>query len=58
VRDLLENHYDPAYRRSMFRNYRGAQDAAPIAVDDITRTGFLRTARELLRATRPVAENG
>jgi len=58
VRDLLESHYDPAYRRSMLRNYRGAQDAAPIAVDDITRTGFLRTARELLRTTRPGTENG
>ncbi len=49
VADLLESHYDPAYRRSMYRNYRGAPGAAPVAVKDISREGFLATARELLR---------
>ena len=47
VMDLLEGHYDPAYRKSMFRNYRGAQAAQAVAIGDSTRDGFLRTAREL-----------
>jgi tRNA 2-selenouridine synthase len=52
VRDLLENHYDPAYRRSLFRNYRDAQSAAGVEVRDISPEGFGRLARAL------VAENG
>ena len=50
VRDLLESHYDPAYRRSLLRNYRDAQTAAPVEVRDITRAAFLAIARSLLRA--------
>lgn len=50
VIDLLENHYDPAYRRSMFRNYRDAQTATPVPVSSISREGFLGTARSLLGA--------
>ena len=49
VRDLLESHYDPAYRRSLFRNYRDAQSAAGVAVSDISSEGFLRLARALSR---------
>jgi tRNA 2-selenouridine synthase len=49
VLDLLESHYDPAYRRSMFRNYRGAQAAEAVAIDDISRDGFLRVARKLVQ---------
>lgn len=48
VHDLLESHYDPAYRRSLFRNYRGAADAPPVEVKDITRRGFLALAREIV----------
>jgi tRNA 2-selenouridine synthase len=47
VRDLLENHYDPAYRKSLLRNYRGAQDATVVEVADISRPGFLALARRL-----------
>jgi tRNA 2-selenouridine synthase len=47
VRDLLESHYDPAYRKSLFRNYRGAQDAAVVEVRDISRAGFRALARRL-----------
>jgi tRNA 2-selenouridine synthase len=50
VADLLENHYDPAYRRSMFRNYRGAQEAAPVAVGAIDPAAFDALARSLLQA--------
>ena len=52
VRDLLESHYDPAYRRSLFRNYRDAQSGACAEVRDISPEGFLRLARAL------AAENG
>jgi tRNA 2-selenouridine synthase len=47
VRDLLESHYDPAYRKSLSRNYRGAQNAEEVAVRDISREGFLALARRL-----------
>jgi len=50
VGDLLESHYDPAYRRSLFRNYRDAQTATPLTVGDISRAGFLSLARSLERA--------
>jgi tRNA 2-selenouridine synthase len=40
VADLLEAHYDPAYHRSMFRNYRGAATAGCIAIPDASRAGF------------------
>lgn len=49
VRDLLESHYDPAYRRSLERNYRGAPGAAVVEVRDISRAGFLGIARRLER---------
>jgi tRNA 2-selenouridine synthase len=49
VRDLLESHYDPAYKRSLFRNYRDAQSAAAVAVDEITAEGFARLARQVAR---------
>ncbi len=45
VADLLESHYDPAYRRSMYRNYSGAAAAAPLAIGDISRESFLALAR-------------
>jgi len=47
VHDLLESHYDPAYRKSLFRNYRGAQDATVVEVSDISRQGFLALARRI-----------
>ena len=49
VADLLDNHYDPAYRRSLARNYRDAQTAAPVPVTDISAEGFGRLARALAR---------
>jgi tRNA 2-selenouridine synthase len=49
VADLLENHYDPAYRRSLFRNYRDAQQAPSLAVDDISKSGFLGLATRIAR---------
>lgn len=52
VLDLLEHHYDPAYRRSLARNYRGAQAAAEVAVSGISREGFLALARRLAAGSR------
>jgi tRNA 2-selenouridine synthase len=54
VRDLLASHYDPAYRRSLFRNYRNAQGAAVVPVSGIGREEFLAMARELMRAEREI----
>jgi tRNA 2-selenouridine synthase len=50
VRDLLRDHYDPAYRRSLFRNYRDAEGARAIAVRDIGAASFRALARELIAA--------
>lgn len=49
VTDLLESHYDPAYRRSLFRNYRAAQGAVAMPVRDTSAEGFLRLARQITR---------
>ncbi len=49
VADLLESHYDPAYRRSLFRNYRDAQSAEAVEVSDITEPGFLGLAKRIAR---------
>ena len=49
VRDLLENHYDPAYRKSLFRNYREAHASQVVPVRDAGREGFLALARALVR---------
>ncbi len=52
VLDLLESHYDPAYRRSMFRNYRDAQAGDPVIIDDVSHAGFMKAAKSVLqRAT-------
>ncbi len=45
VADLLENHSDPAYHRSMFKIYKGAQAATVVTVQDVSRDGFLGLAR-------------
>jgi tRNA 2-selenouridine synthase len=49
VADLLESHYDPAYRRSLLRNYRDAASAAAVEIGDISREGFARLAARLAR---------
>jgi len=49
VRDLLVAHYDPAYARSMFRNYVHAAGARVVSVTQFTRDGFRALARSILR---------
>lgn len=48
VADLLESHYDPAYRRSLFRNYKEAEQAEAVEVSDIGAAGFRRIAEALV----------
>jgi tRNA 2-selenouridine synthase len=54
VSDLLQSHYDPAYRRSLFRNYRNAEGAAVVPVSGIGREDFLAIAREMMRADHEI----
>jgi tRNA 2-selenouridine synthase len=47
IQTLLERHYDPAYDRSMFKNYRGAAEAERLAPVDIGSGDFSRIAGDL-----------
>ena len=47
VADMLANHYDPAYGRSMFRNYVRANVAVPLPIDNIGEHAFIRVAQSL-----------
>ena len=47
VADMLENHYDPAYGRSMFKNFVLAESARPLSVKDISDASFLKLANSL-----------
>ena len=48
VEDLLESHYDPAYRRSLVRNYREAASAPPVPVADPRPESFDALARTIV----------
>ena len=45
VDDMLHNHYDPAYDKSMFKNYRHVGEAQRLAVSDISPQGFSSLAK-------------
>lgn len=47
VNDLLCNHYDPAYLRSVQRNFGHAAQAETLALDDISDDAFTVAAREV-----------
>ena len=47
VAQMLEQHYAPAYSRSMFRNFVAAEGAKPLPVDVIDTEGFSRIAATL-----------
>ncbi|HEX4782573.1 MAG TPA: tRNA 2-selenouridine(34) synthase MnmH [Usitatibacter sp.] len=49
VADLLEGHYDPAYLRSLPRNYKGAREAPGLEVRDISAAGFDELALRVRR---------
>ena len=48
VHDLLESHYDPAYRKSLARNYRDAASATVVPVLDRSHDAFRHVARGLI----------
>jgi tRNA 2-selenouridine synthase len=48
ISDLLVAHYDPAYGKSMFRNYRHLADAKTLTLDAIDVAGFHQAAATLL----------
>ncbi|HYC35234.1 MAG TPA: tRNA 2-selenouridine(34) synthase MnmH [Usitatibacter sp.] len=50
VAELLESHYDPAYRKSLFRNYRDAATGTPVPLVAVDREAFTRLARALVAA--------
>ena len=45
--DLLDHHYDPAYGKSMSRNYRNIDRARLIEVEDVSPAGMGRLAAML-----------
>jgi tRNA 2-selenouridine synthase len=50
VADLLESHYDPAYDRSMFKNYLHIADAKSVVLADITPSGFRAAAIQTIHS--------
>jgi tRNA 2-selenouridine synthase len=51
VAALLEQHYDPAYHRSLARNYTASPDDLSLHADDLSQEGMRRLAREILAAS-------
>lgn len=47
VDDLLRHHYDPAYGKSMYRNYRHIGEATRVHVTDASSTGLIKLAQAL-----------
>ena len=47
VADMLTNHYDPAYTRSMFRNYAHANSAEKLIANRVSEAGFNALAHTL-----------
>ena len=47
VTDLLVEHYDPAYRRSTFKNYVEAARAPALELTDLSPAGFERAAEQM-----------
>ncbi|MFM7461064.1 MAG: tRNA 2-selenouridine(34) synthase MnmH, partial [Burkholderiales bacterium] len=48
VADLLDSHYDPAYDRSMFKNYQGIRRARNVSLTAISSEGFRSAALSTL----------
>ncbi|MCX7892325.1 MAG: tRNA 2-selenouridine(34) synthase MnmH [Burkholderiales bacterium] len=52
VADLLENHYDPAYRRSTAKNFARFAEARVLALESLAPEAIARAAAELAGAPR------
>lgn len=50
VRELLEMHYDPLYRRSQDHNFTGPQHPETFATDDLSPAGIDRLAAAIVQA--------
>jgi len=50
VRELLETHYDPLYRRSHDRNFKGIHQASQFATDDLSPDGIARLAAAIVHS--------
>ncbi len=48
VRELLESHYDPAYLRSISRNFPQIVESVPTSLHGITEQDFLQLAHQLM----------
>ena len=48
VEELLTQHYDPAYLRSIERNFRGYSQARLLTLEDISSGAFAKATQELL----------
>jgi tRNA 2-selenouridine synthase len=55
VRELLEQHYDPVYLRSMQRNYTHFEQAENLDLPDASAATLLHSAQALGRAAQPAA---
>lgn len=55
---LMTHHYDPAYRRSILRNYPSIDQSPFIHLDDLSPSALFKTARELISSfDAPVASS-
>ncbi|MRX06304.1 tRNA 2-selenouridine(34) synthase MnmH [Pseudoduganella sp. FT25W] len=52
VEELLADHYDPAYLRSIDRNFTRYGQAVPLALDEIDSAAFNAAALQLIATTR------
>ncbi len=50
VESLLVTHYDPAYKKSMFRNYQRMVEATVVNLTEISPVGFQQAANTVLNA--------
>ena len=50
VRELLERHYDPLYRRSQDRNFAGYGNPETFPADDLSPAGIARLAERIVHA--------
>ena len=50
VRELLELHYDPLYRRSQDHNFTGLQHPQTLATDDLSEAGIARLAETIVQS--------
>ena len=53
VRELLEQHYDPIYERSMPRNYPGYSQALPLPLPAADPASLADAARRLIETSQP-----